>query len=214
MNKQQILVAIPLSLLVYCDHLNLYAQSQTGPGQFSNVTNNASPSSNVSTNANGGTQINQQLNNVFDTSFGFGPGIICRTPQFLVNGNVGSTTNGIDAYPIVSGTNSSTSNYSGNIAIAVPFGSSAIADCNRYVKQIAQDRVISAELSLLRACAQLKNEKIEIDPIKYPNLAQCINKPQGISSATPRQSVQSSVNTSIKNSSPTEPPNMIQRFNP
>jgi len=181
----------------------VYAQSS------SNVTNNAAPTATVATNANGGTQINQQLNNTFDTSYGFGPGIICKTPQLLINGSIGQTNSNLQVIQDNTGNNQFANNYSGGITLAIPLGSSVINDCQRYVSQIAQDRVISGELSLLRACNQLKNEKLDIDPEKYPHLAKCL--PSKIASTG---SSANQINSPTINSAPTpEKPSTFQRFN-
>ena len=142
--------------------------------QSSSVTNNAAPTATVSTNANGGTQINQQVNNAFDTSFGFGPGIICKTPQLVITGSSGYTGGSFDVAPGPAGNDQITSDYAGSISVAIPIGSSIIQDCQKFAAQIAKDRVISSELSLIRACAELSKEKLTIDPIKYPNLAKCL----------------------------------------
>jgi hypothetical protein len=180
--------------------------------QSANVTNNAAPSANVSTNANGGTQINQQLNNVFDTSFGFGPGIICKTPQLLFNAATGSNNSYLDVLASETGNYQGSQTFTGSISLAIPLGSSVIKDCQKFAAQIASDRVLSSELSLIRACAQLEKEKLVIDPIKYPNLAKCIPANQKISS--------SSLSASPPNALlPTAMPNatqapVIQRFNP
>jgi hypothetical protein len=182
-------------------------------GQSSaNVTNNAAPSANVSTNANGGTQINQQLNNVFDTSFGFGPGIICKTPQLLFNAATGSNNSYLDVFASETGNNQSSLNLTGSISLAIPLGSSVIQDCQKFAAQIANDRVLSSELSLIRACAQLEKEKLVIDPIKYPNLAKCIPSNQKISSSI---SSVSPTNAPLPPSTPkaVQAP-LIQRFNP
>jgi hypothetical protein len=182
----------------------VYAQSS------SNVTNNAAPTATVATNANGGTQINQQLNNTFDTSYGFGPGIICKTPQLLINGSIGQTNSNLQALQDNTGNNQFANNYSGGITLAIPIGSSVITDCQRYVSQIAQDRVISGELSLLRACNQLKMEKLDIDPEKYPHLAKCL--PTKVANMDPKAM---QTNSSTVNSAPKPEKQLsFQRFNP
>jgi hypothetical protein len=180
-------------------HLSCFISLQPVLSQAqSSVVNSAAPEAQVSTNTSGGTNINQQLNNVYDTSYGFGPGIICRTPQLLINGNILGANSNLNSFPLNNGTSTFNSNFSGTIGIAVPFASSVIDDCKRFAAQIAKDREISSELSFIRACAQLEKEKLVIDPIKYPNLARCLG-PMSSSlrpakpdlSKTPPQPVQS-----------------------
>ena len=144
------------------------------PQSTSTVTNNAAPTVNAASNTSGGTNINQQLNNIYDTSFGFGPGIVCRTPQIILNATYGKNLSGLDIFDSPTGNAQNSNNYSGTVGIAVPVFSSVIADCQRYAAQIAKDREISSELSLIRACAQLERDKIAIDPQKYPLLAKCL----------------------------------------
>lgn len=181
----------------------------------SNVTNNAAPTANVSTNANGGTQINQQLNNVFDTTFGFGPGIICKTPQILFNAAAGNNTSNLDVLDSASGNNQSSQNFTGSFTFAIPIGSSVIQDCQKFAAQIAKDRVLSSELSLIRACAQLEKEKLVIDPLKYPNLAKCL--PSRIPNT--QTSYLSPVMSTTNLLAPAKAPStlngpVLQRFNP
>jgi len=182
--------------------------------QAASVVNNAAPNANVSTNTAGGTNINQQLNNVYDTSYGFGPGIICRTPQFILNGSYGESSNLTNSFPLSSGSNTNAGSFSGSFGFAIPIGSSVISDCARYAAQIAEDRVISSELSFIRACAQLEREKLVIDPIKYPYLSKCtiasaITKPSTPSAASGLVSTPAVQPAVVK-----EPNKVLQRFNP
>jgi len=183
-----------------------------GQQSSSNVTNQAAPSASVVTSANGGTQINQQMNNVFDTTFGFGPGIICKTPQLLFNAATGSNNTYLDVLDSNSGNAQSALNLTGSISFAIPLGSSVIQDCQKFAAQIANDRVLSSELSLIRACAQLEKEKLVIDPNKYPNLAKCIPANKNISSSSlPVSTSNAPLPQSMPNA--TQAP-LLQRFNP
>ena len=139
------------------------------------VTNSSNPSSAVSTNTTGGTNINYQTNNQWSNEMGFGPGIFCRTPTFYVGAgtghNMGSTLDTFDA------TSSQYSqNYNANFGILLPFGSTVQRDCTRVAEQIAQDREISSDLSMIRACAALDNEGILVDSSKFPTLTRCVIK--------------------------------------
>jgi hypothetical protein len=144
--------------------------------QSSVVTNNANPSAAVSTNTTGGTNINYQTNNQWSNEMGFGPGIFCRTPTFYVGGgtgqNLGSATDTFDAT-----SSQYTQNYNANFGILVPFGSTIQRDCKRLAEQIAKDREISSDLSMIRACASLDGEGIIVDPNKFPTLSRCVISP-------------------------------------
>jgi len=140
------------------------------------VTNNANPSAAVSTNTTGGTNINYQTNNQWSNEMGFAPGIFCRTPTFYVGGGTGQNMgNTMDT--LQNGSYQYTQNYNANIGILVPLGSSVQRDCKRLAEQIAKDREISSDLSMIRACASLDSEGIIVDPQKFPTLSRCVISP-------------------------------------
>jgi hypothetical protein len=139
------------------------------------VTNASNPSSAVSTTTTGGTNINYQTNNQWSNEMGFGPGIFCRTPTFYVGAgtgqNIGNTMDTSD-----NGSYQYTQNYNANIGVLMPFGSTVQRDCKRIAEQIAVDREISSDLSMIRACASLDNEGIIVDADKFPTLGRCVIK--------------------------------------
>ena len=139
------------------------------------VTNASNPSSAVSTTTTGGTNINYQTNNQWSNEMGFAPGVFCRTPTFYVGAgtgqNLGNTMDTSD-----NGSSQYTHNYNANIGILVPFGSTVQRDCKRVAEQIAVDREISSDLSMIRACASLDSEGIIVDPDKFPTLGRCVIK--------------------------------------
>lgn len=140
----------------------------------SSLTNSAAPS--ASSVTTGGTNINYQTNNAYNNEFGFAPGVFCRTPTLFVGGNLGN--NSLDAYDTISESGNRASNYSANVGLVVPFGSSTIDHCKRLSATIVRDREISTQLSMIRACASLEKEGIVVDPDKYPLLEKCA-KAQG-----------------------------------
>ena len=146
----------------------LPASSQTAV-----VTNNSNPSSAVSTTTTGGTNINYQTNNQWSNENGFAPGIFCRTPTFYVGGGTGQNMgNTIDTFEI--GSYQYQQNYNANVGLLVPFGSSVLKNCKRLAEQIASDREISSDLSMIRACAALDKEGILVDAEKFPTLSKCV----------------------------------------
>lgn len=104
---------------------------------------------------------------------GFGPGIFCRTPTFYIGAgtgqNLGNTMDTAD-----NGSSQQTQNYNANIGVLLPFGSTVQRDCKRIAEQIAVDREISSDLSMIRACASLDNEGIIVDADKFPTLGRCV----------------------------------------
>jgi hypothetical protein len=137
------------------------------------VTNNANPSAAVSTNTTGGTNINYQTNNQWSNEMGFAPGVFCRTPTFYIGGGTGQNLgNTMDT--LNNGSYQYSQNYNANIGILMPFGSTIVRDCKRLAVQIARDREISSDLSMIRACAALDSEGIIVDSKKFPTLARCV----------------------------------------
>ena len=137
----------------------------------STVTNSAAPA--ASSTTTGGTNINYQTNSGYDSQNGFGPGVFCRTPMIQMGGNWGQ--NKLDAYDPVQTSGNAAQNYTMNIGLNIPFGSSVLDDCKRLVAAIARDREISSQLSMLRTCATLKKEGLVVDPIKFPMLHLCVD---------------------------------------
>ncbi len=164
-------LSIALTALALLQALNEAAHSQSAV-----VTNNANPSAAVSTNTTGGTNINYQTNNQWSNEMGFAPGIFCRTPTFYVGGGTGQNVgNSLDT--LENGSYQYTHNYNANIGLLVPLGSSVLRDCKRLADQIAKDREISSDLSMIRACAALDSEGIIVDPNKFPTLTRCVVNP-------------------------------------
>jgi len=162
--------------LIFAAAAALAATPQAALGQSAVVTNNSNPSSAVSTNTTGGTNINYQTNNQWSNDNGFAPGIFCRTPTFYVGGSTGQNLgNTMDTFE--TGSYQYTHNYSANMGILLPFGSTVQRDCKRLAEQIAKDREISSDLSMIRACASLDNEGIIVDPSKFPTLGRCVINP-------------------------------------
>ena len=155
-----------ITLLSNCFYSSAFSQASNNS---SSLTNSAAPS--ASSVTNGGTNINYQTNNAYQNEVGFGPGVFCRTPTIFLGGNYGQ--NELDAFDTVSKTGNTASNFSGNIGLVLPFGSSALSSCRQLAKITVQDREISTQLSLLRACAGLQREGIRVDPKSFPLLERC-----------------------------------------
>lgn len=164
---------IKLSTAAYPFVVACLAMVQTAAlSQSAVVTNNANPSAAVSTNTTGGTNINYQTNNQWSNEMGFAPGVFCRTPTFYVGAgtgqNIGDTMDTLN-----NGTSQYSQNYNANLGVLIPFGSTIVSDCKRLAGQIARDREISSDLSMIRACAALDSEGIIVDPRKFPTLTRC-----------------------------------------
>ena len=70
-------------------------------------------------------------------------------------------------------------------SILFPFGSSVQKDCKKLAATITLDRMISSELSMLKACNELYQKNIPVDPKLFPLLEKCSNyKPKEIKTAS------------------------------
>ena len=136
----------------------------------SSVTNTTSPS--ASSTTTGGTSINYQTNSSFSNDVGFGPGLICRTPSVNMTTSFANT----DTENWASLGNSGTfgDSLSASVGLVIPFGSGVMDSCKTVAKQIAVDKEISTQLSMIRACASLDKEGIIVDPVKFPLLSDCV----------------------------------------
>jgi hypothetical protein len=151
----------------------------------SSLTNSAAPS--ASSTTTGGTNINYQTNNAYQNEVGFGPGIFCRTPTLFLGGNYGE--NQLDSFDAISKSGNEANNYSVNAGLVFPFGSPAQRSCNRMASLIVQDREISTQLSMIRACASLQRDGIRVDPELYPLLEKCAINVLGPKPPSPRAAV-------------------------
>ena len=144
-----------------------------GQTNSSTVTNSTSPS--ASSTTTGGTSINYQTNSSYSNDIGFGPGMVCRTPSMVVNTSAARA----DTENWASLGNSGTygDNYSASIGLVLPFGSKVLDHCETVAQQMAVDKQISTQLSMIRACASLDKEGIKVDPIKFPLLSDCVIEP-------------------------------------
>ncbi|WP_115023527.1 hypothetical protein [Synechococcus sp. UW69] len=159
-----LLIAINF-LCAFNQHANAEATNNN-----TTVSNTAAPA--ASSVTTGGTNINYQTNTAFNNDFGYGPGIICRTPSLYMLTNAGKVnTDNFDEFTFNGSRNKS---FNGTVGMTIPFGSSAIEDCKTMARQIAKDRVISTQLSLIKTCVSLAKDGIVVDPVKFPALKKCV----------------------------------------
>lgn len=168
----------------------------------SSLTNQAAPS--ASSVTTGGTNINYQTNNAYQNEVGFGPGVFCRTPTVFVGGNYGE--NELNAFDAVTNSGNAANNFSFNVGLVVPFGSSALDACKRIAAITVEDRKISTQLSMIRACAQLQREGIKVDPEQYPLLERCAISVLGTTAPRVQGASNSNIPTPPKPQAPMKTP--------
>ena len=136
----------------------------------SSVTNTTSPS--ASSTTSGGTSINYQTNSSFSNDVGFGPGLVCRTPSVNMTTSYANTDS--ENWATLGSSGTFGDSLSASVGLVIPFGSGVMDSCKTVAKQIAFDKEISTQLSMIRACASLDKEGIIVDPVKFPLLSDCI----------------------------------------
>lgn len=141
--------------------------------QISNTTTNAaqntqSNSGSVNLAPSGGSNANYQINSISNSQFGFAPGITCPTPE-LAFGAFGGQTNGWGN----TGYNTSGNNLGGTVMFTLPIGGDTREYCKQLAKQIALQRELDTDLNMIRQCAVLAREQIQVDLKTFPNFSRC-----------------------------------------
>lgn len=141
--------------------------------QISNTTTNAaqntqSNSGSVNLAPSGGSNANYQINSISNSQFGFAPGITCPTPE-LAFGAFGGQTNGWGN----TGYNSSGNNLGGTVMFTIPIGGDTREYCKQLAKQIALQRELDTDLNMIKQCAVLAREQIQVDLETFPNFSRC-----------------------------------------
>jgi hypothetical protein len=115
----------------------------------------------------GGSNSNYQINNSYDTTYGFGPGIYCRTSSFNI-GLYGDNTNAgsynYDTYG---------NNFGLVVGFNIPIGGYIGKSCEDLAEEIAKQRQLDTSLNFIKQCAILKKEGIVFDPEKFPMFKDC-----------------------------------------
>jgi len=138
-----------------------------------NTTNNANQTYQTNTGAvnlspMGGSNANYQINSISNSQFGFAPGITCPTPE-LAFGAFGGQTNGWGN----TGYNTSGNNLGGTVMFTLPIGGDTREYCKQLAKQIALQRELDTDLNMIKQCAVLAREQIQVDLETFPNFSRC-----------------------------------------
>lgn len=133
--------------------------------QSTNSTQNNNGS--VTLSPSGGTQVNNNVNNAYSSTYSFGPGISCPTPSVALNGFYG----GSDA----SGGDSTTYGgaYGGSISFIMPLGGDVGEACQTLVNEIARQRVLDTQVNMINVCARFAQQGVTIDTTKFPEFQVC-----------------------------------------
>ena len=128
------------------------------------AVNSQNNSGTVVQNPSGGSQTNINQNNAYSSTYGFGPGISCPTPSVAISAfGAGADAN--------YGGGSST--YGASVSYIAPIGGDIGDSCRELAEEITQQRQLDTAVNLVRACADLARQGIEVDPEVFPDLASC-----------------------------------------
>lgn len=137
-------------------------------GSTTNSVNNQRNSGSVVLNPSGGTQVNNNVNNAYSSTYSFGPGISCPTPSIAVNAYGGSSNAWTDGF---SGTGSGS--YGASASFIMPLGGSVGEACQTLVNEIAHQRVLDTQVNMINVCARFAQQGVTIDITKFPEFKVC-----------------------------------------
>lgn len=129
--------------------------------------NNQHNSGSVVLNPSGGTQVNNNVNNAYSSTYSFGPGISCPTPSVAINtyGGGGGAYGG--------GHGSSSNSYGGSVSLIMPIGGDVGNSCRKLVAEIATQRVLDTKVNMIRVCADLARQGISVSVKDFPEFEAC-----------------------------------------
>ena len=153
------LIAAGLALVGMVAPSSALADSNAASQSANNSQHN---SGSVTLAPSGGTQVNNNVNNAYSSTYSFGVGINCPTPSFAVNAFGGG-----------SAMSSDTVNYGGSISYIMPIGGEVGKACKEHVKEITKQRRLDTQVNLVRVCADFARRGITIDTEAMPEFAIC-----------------------------------------
>jgi hypothetical protein len=136
-------------------------------GASTNATNTQSNQGSIIQAPSGGTQTNVNQNNSFNSTYSFGPGISCPTPAIaasIYNGYGDSNSSGFTA---------SNNALGGSIALIYPLGGDVGTACKSLVNEIAKQRVLDTQVTMINVCAQFAQQGVVIDTKQFPEFKVC-----------------------------------------
>jgi hypothetical protein len=141
--------------------------AQSNSQSSNNGVNNQSNSGTVIQNPSGGSQTNINQNNAFSSTYSFGPGISCPTPSLAANLNYG----GGDAWG--GGYSSGSGSYGASLSYIHPLGGSIGNACEGLVTEITRQRQLDTDVNLIKVCADMAANNIQIDLKAFPEFKVC-----------------------------------------
>ena len=132
-----------------------------------NATNNQNNTGSVVQAPSGGSQTNINQNNAYSSTYGFGGGISCPTGSFVTSAFGAGSGSSSGSYDSIG------SSYGASVSYIHPIGGSVGRACRDLVQEVARQRVLDTQVTLIRVCAGFARDGIIIDTEKFPELADC-----------------------------------------
>ena len=131
------------------------------------ATNNQNNASSVVLNPSGGTQVNNNVNNAYSSTYSFGPGISCPTPSLAFSAFGGAS----DAWS--AGTGSNGSSLGASVSYIMPLGGETGESCRTLVAEIARQRVLDTQVNMIRVCSELARQQVTVSVSDFPQFEVC-----------------------------------------
>ena len=138
-----------------------------GVSAAQSATNSQHNSGSVVLNPSGGTQVNNNVNNAYSSTFSFGPGISCPTPSLAFSAFGG----GSDASS--SGYSSNGASYGGSVSFIMPISGETGDACRDLAKEITLQRQLDTKVNLIKVCASFAQSNITVDVKTFPEFEAC-----------------------------------------
>ena len=143
------------------------ANGANGVVSSNNAQNNQNNSGTVNLAPMGGSNSNYQINSVSNSQHNFGPGISCPTPELGI-GVFGGSNSSFD-----SDYNNGANNYGATVMFTTPLGGDIGKYCKQLAREIARQRQLDTEVTMIQQCAQFARAGVTIDTSKFPDFAVC-----------------------------------------
>lgn len=131
------------------------------------TSNDQTNRSTVIQNPSGGTQVNNNVNNAYSSTYSFGPGISCPTTSLAVN------TYGGNSGAYGGGYSTGSQSYGASVSLIVPLGGDVGVSCRKLVAEIAQQRVLDTRVNMINVCAKLAEQGVKLDITQFPEFKVC-----------------------------------------
>ena len=115
----------------------------------------------------GGSQTNINQNNSYNSTYGFGIGISCPTASIGGAAFTGSS----NAY--AGGFSSDATTFGGGVGFVIPLGGSIGESCKKLAAEIARQRTLDTQVTLIKTCVELRNLGVVVDTTKLPEFEIC-----------------------------------------